>query len=207
MGRIFPTCLMMKQPRLRHVGIWLTMPLITVGVCFASIHWFSQFLFLALKDHAGWTMFFFYLRELISGNMSKEPKDCRETYSQIKRRRMLQFDTQVVDSSLCSDEMPSPFLKSNVSAGHISSLWSFCNSIMSLYYGARFSYLIICLNCSLHVLSTLLIFMFFILCRRGGSQSKKYYLKHLSGLLSFQVCILQLHYDTVKNLNVYFWVL
>lgn len=112
MGRIFPTCLMMKQPRLRHVGIWLTMPLITVGVCFASIHWLSQFLFLALKDHAGWTMFFFYLRELISGNMSKEPKDCRETYSQIKRRRMLQFDTQVVDSSLCSDEMPSPFLKS-----------------------------------------------------------------------------------------------
>ncbi|KAH9654909.1 protein XRI1 [Citrus sinensis] len=48
-----------------------------------------------------------------NGNMSKETKDCRETYSQIKRRRMLQFDTQVVDSSLCSDEMPSPFLKSN----------------------------------------------------------------------------------------------
>ncbi|KAI9174112.1 hypothetical protein LWI28_012133 [Acer negundo] len=46
-------------------------------------------------------------------NMSKEPKERRETSSQIKRRRMLQFDSQVVDNSLCCDELPSAFLKSN----------------------------------------------------------------------------------------------
>ncbi|KAK4844127.1 hypothetical protein QYF36_016816 [Acer negundo] len=46
-------------------------------------------------------------------NMSKEPKEGRETSSQIKRRRMLQFDSQVVDNSLCCDELPSAFLKSN----------------------------------------------------------------------------------------------
>ncbi|KAJ4712090.1 Protein XRI1 [Melia azedarach] len=47
------------------------------------------------------------------GDISKEPKERRETSSQIKRRRMLQFDTQIADSSLCSDETPSAFLKSN----------------------------------------------------------------------------------------------
>ncbi|KAH7550286.1 hypothetical protein JRO89_XS13G0165300 [Xanthoceras sorbifolium] len=46
-------------------------------------------------------------------NMSKEPKERRETSSQVKRRRMLQFDSQVVDNSLCCDELPSAFLKSN----------------------------------------------------------------------------------------------
>ncbi|KAH9775574.1 protein XRI1 [Citrus sinensis] len=48
-----------------------------------------------------------------SGKMSKDPKEHRETYSQAKRRRMLQFDPQVLDSSLCCDEMPSAFQKSN----------------------------------------------------------------------------------------------
>ncbi|KAK1577647.1 hypothetical protein Q3G72_023539 [Acer saccharum] len=46
-------------------------------------------------------------------NMSNEPKERRETSSQVKRRRMLQFDSQLVDNSLCCDELPSAFLKSN----------------------------------------------------------------------------------------------
>ncbi|GMI69238.1 X-RAY INDUCED TRANSCRIPT 1, X-RAY INDUCED TRANSCRIPT [Hibiscus trionum] len=45
-------------------------------------------------------------------NTSKESEDKRETGSQLKRRRMLQFDTHAADSSLVCDEMPSVFLKS-----------------------------------------------------------------------------------------------
>ncbi|XWS31273.1 hypothetical protein CRYUN_Cryun23aG0063100 [Craigia yunnanensis] len=47
-----------------------------------------------------------------NNNISKEPEDKRETSSQVKRRRMLQFDTHAVDSSLVCEEMPSAFLKS-----------------------------------------------------------------------------------------------
>ncbi|XP_038702958.1 protein XRI1 isoform X1 [Tripterygium wilfordii] len=46
-------------------------------------------------------------------NINKDPEQCREASSQVKRRRMLQFDTEVVDSLLCSEEIPSVFLKSN----------------------------------------------------------------------------------------------
>ncbi|XP_022769896.1 protein XRI1-like isoform X2 [Durio zibethinus] len=45
-------------------------------------------------------------------NTIKEPEDKRETSSQVKRRRMLQFDTHAVDSFLICEEMPSTFLKS-----------------------------------------------------------------------------------------------
>ncbi|XVF32188.1 hypothetical protein REPUB_Repub17cG0060500 [Reevesia pubescens] len=45
-------------------------------------------------------------------NISKEPEDKREISSQVKRRRMLQFDSHAVDSSLFCEEMPSAFLKS-----------------------------------------------------------------------------------------------
>ncbi|XVF21374.1 hypothetical protein REPUB_Repub12eG0085000 [Reevesia pubescens] len=45
-------------------------------------------------------------------NISKEPVDKREISSQVKRRRMLQFDSHAVDCSLLCEEMPSPFLKS-----------------------------------------------------------------------------------------------
>lgn len=48
--------------------------------------------------------------------MNKGPIEFKETSSQVKRRRMLQFDNQVADSSLCCNEMPSAFLKLNVSA-------------------------------------------------------------------------------------------
>ncbi|KAJ9169759.1 hypothetical protein P3X46_017915 [Hevea brasiliensis] len=43
-------------------------------------------------------------------NMQKEPEEQKETSSQLKRRRMLQFDTQAVDSPFCNEEMPSLFL-------------------------------------------------------------------------------------------------
>ncbi|MBA0733069.1 hypothetical protein Gogos_017114, partial [Gossypium gossypioides] len=45
-------------------------------------------------------------------DISKESEEKRETASQVKRRRMLQFDTHAVDSSLFCEEMPSAFLKS-----------------------------------------------------------------------------------------------
>ncbi|KAE8703973.1 Protein XRI1 [Hibiscus syriacus] len=50
----------------------------------------------------------------LNDNTSKESEDIRETASQFKRRRMLQFDTHAADSSLMCDEMPMPsaFLKS-----------------------------------------------------------------------------------------------
>ncbi|XP_021907141.1 protein XRI1 isoform X2 [Carica papaya] len=48
------------------------------------------------------------------GNVDKELEDRRETGSQVKRRRMLQFDSQSVDSSLCrKDVISSEFLKAN----------------------------------------------------------------------------------------------
>ncbi|MBA0680729.1 hypothetical protein Goari_012414, partial [Gossypium aridum] len=45
-------------------------------------------------------------------DISKETEDTRETSSRLKRRRVLQFNTFEVDSSLFCDEMPSTFLKS-----------------------------------------------------------------------------------------------
>lgn len=44
----------------------------------------------------------------------KEPEECRETYSQAKRRRMLQFNSQDSDQSLSNEEMSLSYLK-NVS--------------------------------------------------------------------------------------------
>ncbi|XP_039049699.1 protein XRI1-like isoform X2 [Hibiscus syriacus] len=52
------------------------------------------------------------LPHYVNDNMSKEPEEKREASSQAKRRRMLQFDTHVIDSSLVCEEMPSAFLKS-----------------------------------------------------------------------------------------------
>ncbi|XP_030933375.1 protein XRI1-like isoform X1 [Quercus lobata] len=45
-----------------------------------------------------------------SENMTKEPEECRETSSQVKRRRMLQFNNQAMDPS--HEEKSSAFLKS-----------------------------------------------------------------------------------------------
>lgn len=47
------------------------------------------------------------------GNMNKEPEECRETSSQVKRRRMLQFDSQAMVSSHSGEDMSSIFLKSD----------------------------------------------------------------------------------------------
>ncbi|GMY33891.1 protein XRI1-like isoform X2, partial [Fagus crenata] len=46
-----------------------------------------------------------------SENMSKEPEECRETSSQVKRRRMLQFNSQAMDPS--HEQKSSAFIKSN----------------------------------------------------------------------------------------------
>ncbi|KAI5315500.1 hypothetical protein L3X38_044676 [Prunus dulcis] len=50
---------------------------------------------------------------------TKEPEEPRESFSQVKRRRMLQFDTQAIDPFLSCDELSSSFLKSNERADSI----------------------------------------------------------------------------------------
>ncbi|XP_028097459.1 protein XRI1-like isoform X3 [Camellia sinensis] len=45
-------------------------------------------------------------------NMNKELQHCRETSAQVKRRRMLQFDNEILDSPLCNEDISSVFLKS-----------------------------------------------------------------------------------------------
>lgn len=57
-----------------------------------------------------------------AGNLNKEAQECRASSSQVKRRRMLQFNTQPVESSFCSEETSSSFLKSNVCAYYLSPL-------------------------------------------------------------------------------------
>ncbi|XP_027906861.1 protein XRI1-like isoform X1 [Vigna unguiculata] len=46
-----------------------------------------------------------------SNNMQKELEECRETYSQAKRRRMLQFNSQDSDQSLSNEEMSLSYLQ------------------------------------------------------------------------------------------------
>lgn len=65
---------------------------------------------------------FFNTGKWVSDNMSKGTEECRESFSQMKRRRMLQFPNKDMDSSLCSEEMSSAFLKSNVSFSLFSKL-------------------------------------------------------------------------------------
>lgn len=47
-----------------------------------------------------------------NGNVNKEMRQCRDASSQGKRRRMLQFDDEVLQNTLCDEEMSSIFLKS-----------------------------------------------------------------------------------------------
>ncbi|XP_028094982.1 protein XRI1-like isoform X2 [Camellia sinensis] len=47
-------------------------------------------------------------------NMDKELQQCTEMSSQVKRRRMLQFDNEILGSPLCNEEISSVFLKSKV---------------------------------------------------------------------------------------------
>ncbi|TKY68636.1 XRI1 protein [Spatholobus suberectus] len=46
-----------------------------------------------------------------SNNIQKELEECRETSSQVKRRRMLQFNSQDRDQSLSNEDMSLPYLK------------------------------------------------------------------------------------------------
>ncbi|CAL5337135.1 unnamed protein product [Camellia sinensis] len=48
--------------------------------------------------------------------MDKELQQCTEMSSQVKRRRMLQFDNEILGSPLCNEEISSVFLKSKVCA-------------------------------------------------------------------------------------------
>lgn len=59
--------------------------------------------------------------------MQKELEECRETYSQAKRRRMLQFNSQDSDQSLSNEEMSLSYLK-NVSG---------CSAIFGLSFHIR----------------------------------------------------------------------
>ncbi|CAK9159183.1 unnamed protein product [Ilex paraguariensis] len=45
-------------------------------------------------------------------NSSKGLEQCRETLSQVKRRRMLQFDPEVLGVSLCNEEISANILRS-----------------------------------------------------------------------------------------------
>lgn len=64
-------------------------------------------------------------KKWISDNRTKEPEEPRESFSQVKRRRMLQFDTQAIDPSLSCDELSSSFLKSNVCSEYLFSCLKF----------------------------------------------------------------------------------
>ncbi|KAK7339187.1 hypothetical protein VNO77_19840 [Canavalia gladiata] len=48
-----------------------------------------------------------------SNNMQKEPEECWKTSSQMKRRRMLQFNTQDGDHSFSNEQMSKAYLKLN----------------------------------------------------------------------------------------------
>ena len=116
--RIFRTCLM-KQPPSRLVGTWHTMFLIVVSFFFTFLCLFSISSDTVLPVcPIQWVVPFRYFNNLkawFSENMSKEPEECRETSSQVKRRRMLQFNSQAMDPS--HEQKSSAFIKSNVSAG------------------------------------------------------------------------------------------
>lgn len=58
---------------------------------------------------------FHNMKVWLPGNVSKQPEECRDASSQVKRRRMLQFNSQPVTPHSI-DERSSAFLKSNVSA-------------------------------------------------------------------------------------------
>lgn len=60
-------------------------------------------------------LLFLSLRNVVSGNMSKELEESSRSYLRVKRRRMLQFDSQSMDPLLCCHETSSAFLRSDVS--------------------------------------------------------------------------------------------
>ncbi|XP_028078410.1 protein XRI1-like isoform X6 [Camellia sinensis] len=67
-------------------------------------------------------------------NMDKELQQCTEMSSQVKRRRMLQFDNEILGSPLCNEEISSVFLKSKVLLFKRSSLRSLCTSLCTIPY-------------------------------------------------------------------------
>ena len=51
----------------------------------------------------------------VSDDRNKKSEESRETQSQAKRRRMLQFTAQDMETSLCNEDLSSRFLKAHVS--------------------------------------------------------------------------------------------
>ncbi|KAM1044373.1 hypothetical protein ACFX15_034828 [Malus domestica] len=66
---------------------------------------------------------------------SKEPEPEEQSFSQIKRRRMLQFDTQDLDPSLSCDELSSSFLNTNERLDSIEEAFSEASQWVSGFAG------------------------------------------------------------------------
>lgn len=65
-----------------------------------------------------------------SDDRNKKSEESRETHSQAKRRRMLQFTAQDLEASLCREDLSSRFLKSHVSDTHI----PFCSFLFVCFF-------------------------------------------------------------------------
>ncbi|CAN6545115.1 unnamed protein product [Malus baccata var. baccata] len=66
---------------------------------------------------------------------TKEPEPEEQSFSQIKRRRMLQFDTQDLDPSLSCDELSSSFLNTNERLDSIEEAFSEASQWVSGFAG------------------------------------------------------------------------
>ena len=71
---------------------------------------FSVFYFLCHSKNTSFDL----NRKWIAVDMNKELEHCGMMSSQLKGRRMLQFDNEVLDTPLCSEDISSVFLKSEV---------------------------------------------------------------------------------------------
>lgn len=70
--------------------------------------------------------------------MNKDLDLFRENSSQIKRRRMLQFDPEVFNASLCNEDISASFLQSEVGkALRFSVAWNF-SIICAISHGQQF---------------------------------------------------------------------
>lgn len=59
-------------------------------------------------------LYFRYLTLVLTENNDKETQRYNESSSQVKRRRVLQFESEASDAPLCNEELSSSFLNSQV---------------------------------------------------------------------------------------------
>lgn len=81
---------------------------------------------------------FIMWRNGVSDDRNKKSEESRETHSQAKRRRMLQFNAQDMGTSLCSEDLSSRFLKSLVSDMNFPFLLSQIKRVARLKNSERF---------------------------------------------------------------------